>query len=368
MGKCYLCGTELTDDNRSKEHIIINGIGGRLKSSDLLCAKCNKEMGEKSDAALAEDLKFFVEMFQIQRERNKDLRGIIMKDEDGHDILVKKGGYELKLHKETSEIIYNEDGSKTIKGTFKDMKSLTKAINSYVSKGKLTREQGDEVIKNAVANKERKKLNGNIMISSEAFPSIVRSLVSFYVYRTSDTSIVDHLKPYILNQKQSDELMTLMVFDDFRLAPNFDSVYHTIKIRGKKGEGLIGVIEFFNSYSYAVILDEHYDGKDVDLGYCYDLINQKEIEDYNPEVDLSIDSVRKRKHIYHSTPQIVRNEAIERIGKVYELKVKIDKDNEIAQIFDEEFSKIAKEGNAPEAIVNKIANRIANEVILPRLE
>ncbi len=368
MSKCYLCGTELTADNRSKEHIIINGIGGRLKSSDLLCRKCNSEMGEKADAALAEDLKFFVEMFQIKRERNKNLRGIIMQDEDGHEILVKKGGDELSLHKEKPSIISNPDGSQTIIGTFKDMTSLTNTINSYVSKGKLTRAQGDEIIKNAVPNKERKKLNGSITITSEAFPSIVKTLLSFYIYKTSDTTVVEHLKPYLLNQKKCDELMTLMVFDDFRLAPNFDSVYHTIKIRGNKGEGLVGVIEFFNAFSYAVILEENYDGEEVDLSYCYDLINQKEIEGYNPEVDLSIGSVTKRKLIYHSTPQIARNEAKERIEMVYALKVKIDMDNEIAQILTEEFSKIPQDGIISEALINKIANRIANEVILPRLD
>ncbi|MBC7473097.1 MAG: hypothetical protein H7263_02305 [Candidatus Sericytochromatia bacterium] len=35
-----MCGTELTNDNKTKEHIIPNFIGGKLKYSDLICRNC----------------------------------------------------------------------------------------------------------------------------------------------------------------------------------------------------------------------------------------------------------------------------------------------------------------------------------------
>lgn len=80
MDKCWLCEAELTDDNQSKEHIIPNGTGGRLKSNKFLCKTCNTRMGDSSDASLCDDLRFYVEMFQINCERNKDLKGIVMTD------------------------------------------------------------------------------------------------------------------------------------------------------------------------------------------------------------------------------------------------------------------------------------------------
>jgi hypothetical protein len=39
--KCYTCGVEITDENRSEEHVINNALGGHLTSDDLLCKPCN---------------------------------------------------------------------------------------------------------------------------------------------------------------------------------------------------------------------------------------------------------------------------------------------------------------------------------------
>lgn len=93
----WLCEAELTDDNQSKEHIIPNGIGGRLKSNKLLCKTCNTRMGDSSDASLCDDLRFYVEMFQINCERNKDLKGIVMTDTEGDEIIVREAGQKLTL-------------------------------------------------------------------------------------------------------------------------------------------------------------------------------------------------------------------------------------------------------------------------------
>lgn len=46
MEICYICGKQLSDNNssetvkRHKEHIIHNGLYGRLKSSNILCEQC----------------------------------------------------------------------------------------------------------------------------------------------------------------------------------------------------------------------------------------------------------------------------------------------------------------------------------------
>ena len=37
--KCYICGKPLEGDNASLEHIVLNGIGGKLRSRTLLCKK-----------------------------------------------------------------------------------------------------------------------------------------------------------------------------------------------------------------------------------------------------------------------------------------------------------------------------------------
>lgn len=45
MPHCYLCGVLLDKSNSSVEHIIPNALGGNLKSRQLLCKKCNSDIG-----------------------------------------------------------------------------------------------------------------------------------------------------------------------------------------------------------------------------------------------------------------------------------------------------------------------------------
>lgn len=50
MEKYYICGEELKKKrNISVEHIILNAIGGKLKSKKLICKKCSSKLGYSRD-------------------------------------------------------------------------------------------------------------------------------------------------------------------------------------------------------------------------------------------------------------------------------------------------------------------------------
>lgn len=55
---CYYCGIELTQENRTREHIIPEALGGRLTSSEILCRTHNSILGRTVDIQLFERLKF----------------------------------------------------------------------------------------------------------------------------------------------------------------------------------------------------------------------------------------------------------------------------------------------------------------------
>ena len=76
MDTCYVCGKTLTDDGangtskRHKEHIIHNGIYGKLKSSTILCEQCGGAYS-KNDAKFVELFSGFIELLR-EKLINKD--------------------------------------------------------------------------------------------------------------------------------------------------------------------------------------------------------------------------------------------------------------------------------------------------------
>ena len=69
MEICYICGKQLSDNNssetvkRHKEHIIHNGLYGRLKSSNILCEQCGSAYS-KNDAKFIELFNGFIELLR----------------------------------------------------------------------------------------------------------------------------------------------------------------------------------------------------------------------------------------------------------------------------------------------------------------
>ena len=102
--KCYVCDTEITTINSTEEHIIINAIGGRLKSRKLICVKCNTELGETIDAVLAKQLNSLANMLMINRERGEPQPIMSEKLSTGENILIEFGGTLKQSHLLTKKV------------------------------------------------------------------------------------------------------------------------------------------------------------------------------------------------------------------------------------------------------------------------
>ena len=67
--QCVLCDVPITEANDSREHVIPNSIGGRLRTRGFICTNCNNSAGETWDADLARQLNPLCLFFGIVRER-----------------------------------------------------------------------------------------------------------------------------------------------------------------------------------------------------------------------------------------------------------------------------------------------------------
>lgn len=112
MKECYICCEELTKDNDSVEHIIPNAIGGKLKSKELICKKCNSKLGRSTDNELAKQLEFFTNFLNINRERGKPNDIIFTEKGTNKEYRRKANGEFIQKNKvEVKEII---EGNKRI--------------------------------------------------------------------------------------------------------------------------------------------------------------------------------------------------------------------------------------------------------------
>ncbi|SDG29998.1 HNH endonuclease [Dyadobacter soli] len=62
----------INESNSSVEYVIPNDVGGRLKSSALLCKSCNSLYGGGIDAVFAHATEPITALLNIKRERKKE--------------------------------------------------------------------------------------------------------------------------------------------------------------------------------------------------------------------------------------------------------------------------------------------------------
>ena len=274
---CYICGDEITDKNCTDEHIILNAIGGHLHSYTIICKDCNTRMGVTADAKLAEDLSFYTDFLGVKKNRQNE-HDQIMKDEDGHEIIVKEGGKSLELRKPyvTSE---EKDGVREISMAVRNRKELEGFLKGMVKRKELRQEQADEIFAKAKVTEHHTVLNTSTMISTEAFPSIIKSAANFYVDRTHDTATVKPLVPYIKGQGDCKDVLYLHHFKTLPYPVLKGQVTHMIHIEGSAKTGLLyAMMEYYSIYVYIVVIDRNYAGKDVNMTYTYDVVAGQEVD------------------------------------------------------------------------------------------
>lgn len=274
---CYICRQEITDQNRSDEHIILNALGGHLHSFSVLCKDCNSRMGETADAKLAEDLSFFTDMLGVKKNRQNE-HDQVMTDRDGHEIIVKNGGRSLSLRKPYVSNQETGDGRK-VKLTVRNKKELESFLNGMVKRKEMTQEQADEVLTKAMVTQHQPTLETQVTISSEAFPSIIKSAANYYVDKTNDIEAVQPLIPYIEGKGDCRDVLYLQHLKTLPYQEIKGQVTHMIHIEGSEKTGLLyAMMEYYSIYVYIVVFDKDYKGNDVNMTYTYDVVEGKEVE------------------------------------------------------------------------------------------
>jgi hypothetical protein len=278
MKTCYLCDVELNELNKSEEHILLNAIGGKLKSRDLLCKECNSKIGNKPDAELARELNFLSSFFQVDRDRgeNQPLKGGSTASGETYDLY---NGTTPVL----SKIKYKEE--QTNQGvkfsvTVRNERELRK-IFTGLKKKKYPGLDVEDVVKKSVLKNEqlREPLNYKQQVGTDiSLKSVLKSAIDFYVFIRSEKEEVKHLFKYLTSSEVFNGIKCFHVDDGFYQI-GVGEVSHNIFLVGdKKSRILYCYLEFFSSFPFLITLSLDYGGESFSSSYSYDVILQRKIK------------------------------------------------------------------------------------------
>lgn len=118
---CYLCGREITSQNCHYEHIIPNGIAGKLGSSDILDKNCGEYLGNEIDLHLSRKFLQLMNILDTKRDRGKNKASEFYTDINGQRVkcLLRDG-------KVTFAEVYIDEENKIIYCPKKERRNLYK--------------------------------------------------------------------------------------------------------------------------------------------------------------------------------------------------------------------------------------------------
>ena len=361
---CYLCGEEITEANKSEEHIILNALGGRLKSLKLLCKKCNSNLGDKEDAALAKQMEFFATHLNIKRERGNLQHIEMTKEGSGEKYLVSSDGVPFLKHPLVEK--KENEGKLEFKIRANNEKEALEILTNLQRKYPKTNfEQCKSAIK-----KVKERLDAPLHIQlcfggMDAMLSILKTAVNFYIDRSGD---IDSVKLAIddLKKKETDRVEQFLEKSHPLFETSDQEILHSIFINGSKEKNkLYAIVEFFSALQFIVKLSDDYKGEDIQYLYVYDVLNTKEIlkEIKNiPAFDFIFD--------YKYSPKFDFQGLQQKITRVLQIGAKRQNDNRISDIINQSIKaawgepdgRVLKEEDA-NALVNELMKRITPLIV-----
>ena len=285
--KCFVCETNLTEENSSDEHILINALGGHIHSKKLLCKKCNSVFGTTSDEELAKEMRFFASYLDVPRQRgdNQTVRTL----DERYDMM--PGGIPILR----SPVVKK---TKLKKGFVFEVEARDESELKWIVE-KLAQKYPDIDVEKIIQSKEEKiDATKSLKITAEfhakkIFPSIIKSAVEYFLLCGGKDYYIKHLVPYIKGEANSCDCC--MFF--YPQSPFYDTVignmYHVLYVKGNAAEHLLyGYVSYFGVIQCVVLLSDCYVGKDIEEGYTYEVMTS-ELSKTFPQYSLSKEQIEE---------------------------------------------------------------------------
>ena len=309
--KCFLqCGEPLTKANSTKEHIILNAIGGRKTVSDFICKGCNDRSGSDWDAELAEKLNALSLLLGINRQRG-EVPSQVFSTISGGQVELHPGG-RMNIGIPHHEVIADGTGTK-VKMTARSMPELRNMMKGLLRKYPSLRNQSlDDLMSTAQTGTfYSSDLTEYVLdfMREKAGKSLVKSAVALVFDAGIDPGHCDLAIDYLLTES-GDPCFGYYYDKDRDLVTNRprNKPFHCVCVKGDSDAGtILGYVEFYSLYRVVLCLSESYSGENFTNVYAIDPVEGLEI-DIRIDLDLSIQDIRSI-YRYEKFDDAVKNSA-----------------------------------------------------------
>ncbi len=268
-GNCVICGLPITADTDSREHVITNAIGGRLKTNGFICQDCNSTKGHSWDTALARQLNGLCLYFGIARERGESPTQQI-ETTTGERFELQHGGG-LMPHKPTIKEIQREGGRLELQITAQTMEEARKILKRKKRKYPgLDIEQALRTATNGLSAP-----TGVLKLSSEvggveSDRSIVKTTAAFAHCVGLEVDGLNTALEYLRNS-DAEAPFGYYYEVDLVIGRPAGVPIHCVAVSGiPEHRLLLGYVEFFGVHRAVVCLSDRYSGEAIHRAYAID--------------------------------------------------------------------------------------------------
>lgn len=273
--RCALCEVALVGAERSKEHVIPNAVGGRLKTSGFICGRCNSSKGEVWDSELAKQLNWFGLALGIERERGSPPAQWFSTVDGQRYKLLPDGSFEPKPSYQEEDV----DGHKRfhmVAASLREAKQrLAGVARKYPSFDSQTALAGLKV--------ETSYLDSPMMVEFQvggelAGRSIVKSALAFASHAGVDHADLRPGLAYLLDHHVPPPYGHAYL-SDLVIERRDDVAFHCVSVRGEPSKKrLWAYVEYFGFARFLVLINAHYTGPNIDKTYALDPVTGQSID------------------------------------------------------------------------------------------
>lgn len=274
---CLFCDDEITETNKTKEHIILDSLGGNLSSTNIICRKCNSEFGADIDIKLFSQLEFAAIYLGFS---NNELE---MQTLDGEELVVGASlvpysrGTRFIPNSDKEVYFWKKDAEATEKELKKHLKQVTKKYPEFsLTVNNYTNQNAGKVF--FLRQKNSPSPGFMNFGGDEYFRAICKMSVEFAAFVGAQRK---YLIQAVAMVKGDDEIVL-----DFYYPTTYgirkksdDEISHLLYIKGDPDNKLLFVYsELFSFSNHLCILSSNYDDESFEHIYHFDLLNKKAIE------------------------------------------------------------------------------------------